>query len=78
MEKAKAHMKCVAYMRVVARIERIECPRGCRGCVQEGNQAEKRAWELFNKLRETNKVNVIHYNVSAHSVHTYVYKPLSL
>lgn len=31
--------------------------------VKEGNEAEERAWVLFNRLRSTSQVNVIHYNV---------------
>ncbi len=61
---------CVA-MRVHARA-RAHTHTHIRMYVQEGSQAEKRAWELFNKLRETSKVNIIHYNVSV-SVYLYVY-----
>eukprot|EP00960_Hanusia_phi_P066562 766424-Hanusia_phi.AAC.1 len=31
--------------------------------VKEGNDSERRAWELFNRLRKIKKVNIIHYNV---------------
>ena len=32
--------------------------------VKDGNESQRKAWELFNKLRDMKKVNVIHYNVS--------------
>jgi hypothetical protein len=31
--------------------------------VKDGGASQKKAWELFNKLRDMKKVNVIHYNV---------------
>jgi len=38
--------------------------------VKEGNQAEERAWTLFNRLRSTSQVNVIHYNVMLNTCKT--------
>ena len=38
--------------------------------VKEGNQAEERAWVLFNRLRSTSQVNVIHYNVMLNTCKT--------